>query len=152
MPQTIPNLPKWQPAPEGSGEPCRLTIFFDGQCPLCAKEMRALKARDHKNLLQLEDIWQDNFEQHHPAINQETANRVLHAVDDSGNLLLGLDVTARAWSMVGINRYNWLRWQLIKPVADFFYRRFANNRYGISKLLTGRARTCSETRCTKKRN
>ncbi len=124
-----------------------LTIFFDADCPLCAIEMKALTERDQHHVLHLENIWQPDFTKRFPSIDPDRANAVLHALDDDGQLLLGLDVTATAWSLVGVRRYNWLRWPLIKPVADFFYHRFANNRYVLSKLLTGRSRTCSDGRC-----
>lgn len=124
-----------------------LTIFYDSLCPLCVKEMRALKVRDRQQQLRMEDIWQADFSERFPAIDPAEANRVLHAVDEHGELLLGLDVTARAWTLVGVRRFNWLRWPLIRPLADFCYRRFANNRYGVSRLLTGRARLCSQEGC-----
>lgn len=130
----------------------KLTIFYDGLCPLCVKEMRALKARDQDNKLCMEDIWQADFTQRFPAIDVSAAGRVLHAVDNKGELWLGLDVTARAWSLVGVRRYNCLRWPLIKPIADFCYRRFANNRYGFSRLLTGRARLCAGEACIRERS
>lgn len=123
-----------------------LTIFYDSLCPLCAQEMRALKRRDLKGRLLLEDIWQPGFADRFPSIDPVAANQVLHALDEKGNLLLGLDVTARAWSLVGVKRYRLLRWPLIKPLADWCYRFFARNRYSISRVLTGRAR-CESGQC-----
>ena len=125
-----------------------LTLFYDSQCPLCAQEMRALKARDANNQIQLEDIWQAEFSRRFPAIDPVAANQVLHALGSDGKLLLGLDVTAKAWSLVGVKRYNALRWPLIKPLADFCYRRFVNNRYSISRILTGQARLCPANSCS----
>ncbi|GAB3090907.1 DUF393 domain-containing protein [Aestuariicella hydrocarbonica] len=124
-----------------------LTLFYDSRCPLCALEMQALAARDTQQKLQLVDIWQPGFADRYPAIDPAAANRLLHALDERGNLLLGLDVTARAWSLVGITRYNWLRWPLIKPVADVGYRLFARHRYSLSRLLTGKARLCDSDQC-----
>lgn len=126
----------------------KLTLFYDGQCPLCAQEMKALTARDTQQQLQLVDIWQPEFATRYPEIDPAAANRVLHAVDDRGDLLLGLDVTARAWSLVGVKRYNCLRWPLIKPVADIAYRLFARHRYSLSRLITGKARLCESDRCS----
>ena len=123
------------------------SIFYDSRCPLCAIEMQALKARDHDDRIVLEDIWQEDFGQRFPGIDPEAANRILHARDEGGRLLLGLDVTAEAWTLVGVRRYRLLRWPVLRFFADIFYRYFARNRYGISKLLTGQARLCPPEGC-----
>ncbi|MGP8308639.1 thiol-disulfide oxidoreductase DCC family protein [Vibrio sp. YIC-376] len=126
----------------------KLTIFFDGTCPLCAKEMRALKQQDTHQHIRTVDIYSDDF-LHYPQIDAAHANTILHAIDDNGTLLLGLDVTYRAWQLVGRGwLYAPLRWSLIKPVADWLYLRFANNRYRISYWLTGRSR-CSTDQCSR---
>ena len=38
-----------------------LTIFYDGNCPLCATEMAHLKKHDAKNKIQLVNIHEDDF-------------------------------------------------------------------------------------------
>jgi predicted DCC family thiol-disulfide oxidoreductase YuxK len=47
-----------------------LTIFYDGNCPLCAKEMQHLKKKDHDNLINLVDLHQDEFETLYPSDSQ----------------------------------------------------------------------------------
>ncbi|HHJ3232622.1 DCC1-like thiol-disulfide oxidoreductase family protein [Vibrio parahaemolyticus] len=37
----------------------KLTIFYDGTCPLCAKEMKALRQHDHKQEINTVDIYSD---------------------------------------------------------------------------------------------
>lgn len=46
-----------------------LTIFYDGTCPLCAKEMKALKQRDSKQHIKTVDIYSDTFADY-PQIDQ----------------------------------------------------------------------------------
>lgn len=77
----------------------KLTIFYDGTCPLCAKEMKALRQHDHKQEINTVDIYSDAFSAY-PQIDPDRANTILHALDNHGNLLLGLDVTYRAWQLV----------------------------------------------------
>ena len=117
-----------------------LTIFYDSFCPLCVKEMLALAKRDKNSRLSFEDINADDFSHRFANIDAQAANRVLHATNEHGELLLGLDVTAQAWRLVGNPLYSILRWPLIKPIADRVYIAFANNRYQISYWLTGQAR------------
>lgn len=77
----------------------KLTVFYDGTCPLCAKEMKALKQRDSKQQIKTVDIYSEAFADY-PQIDPEQANTILHALNDKGELLLGLDVTHRAWRLV----------------------------------------------------
>ncbi|EII2983477.1 DUF393 domain-containing protein [Vibrio parahaemolyticus] len=126
----------------------KLTIFYDGTCPLCAKEMKALRQHDHKQEINTVDIYSDAFSAY-PQIDPDRANTILHALDNHGNLLLGLDVTYRAWQLVGRGwLYAPLRWPLIRPVADWLYLCFAQNRYRISYWLTGTSR-CNSGRCSR---
>ncbi|MBQ4811403.1 DUF393 domain-containing protein [Pseudoalteromonas luteoviolacea] len=117
-----------------------LTIFYDGTCPLCVKEMNALTKRDTHKHINTVDIYSDEFSRYEN-IDPDKANTILHAIDKEGNLILGLDVTHKAWQLVGMGwLYAPLRWPVIKPVADQLYLLFAKNRYRISYWLTGKSR------------
>lgn len=126
-----------------------LTIFYDSTCPLCAKEMRALRALDESQALGLVDLHSSEFRENYPYINFDEAMRILHAEMD-GEVLTGLDVTVAAWQAVG--KKPWLkvlRWPVVRRVADWAYVLFADNRYRISWLLTGSAR-CTNDVCERK--
>jgi predicted DCC family thiol-disulfide oxidoreductase YuxK len=119
----------------------QLTIFYDSQCPLCLAEMQQLKGYDDLGRLNFVNLNTDNFSQRYPHIDPVRANRILHGQLETGEILLGLDVTYRAWSLVG--KHKWLallRWPIIRHLADGFYLLFARYRYGISYLLTGQSR------------
>lgn len=121
-----------------------LTIFYDGKCPLCIAEMRQLKAYDNGCKLNLVNIHEDDFNDQFPHIDVKKANRILHGQLDSGELLLGLDVTHRAWSLVG--KHKWLtilRWPVIRIIADTVYLLFARYRNRISQLLMGKSNCAS---------
>ncbi|WP_440889101.1 thiol-disulfide oxidoreductase DCC family protein [Vibrio sp. WZ-1] len=126
----------------------KLTVFYDGTCPLCAKEMEALKQCDAEQQIKIINIYSDAFADY-PQIDPEQANTILHALNQKGELLLGLDVTHRAWQLVGRGwLYAPLRWRVVKPVADWLYLKFAKNRYRVSYLLTGKSR-CNTNSCTR---
>ncbi|MGR5232698.1 thiol-disulfide oxidoreductase DCC family protein [Vibrio rotiferianus] len=126
----------------------KLTVFYDGTCPLCAKEMEALKQRDAEQQIKIINIYSDAFADY-PQFDPEQANTILHALNQKGELLLGLDVTHRAWQLVGRGwLYAPLRWRVVKPVADWLYLKFAKNRYRVSYLLTGKSR-CNTNSCTR---
>jgi len=120
-----------------------LTIYYDGHCPLCMIEMKSLKRHDNKNSIILIDLHNDNFSSDYPHINKTEAIGILHGQLDTGELLLGLDVTCKAWVLVG--KHKWmaiLQWPLIRTIADMFYRLFARHRSKVSYLLTGK-KTCN---------
>ncbi|MCH2159958.1 MAG: DUF393 domain-containing protein [Oleiphilaceae bacterium] len=122
-----------------------LTVFYDGTCPLCAKEMNALRAYDEKAKLNLVDIHSEAFSSH-PDIDPTAAMTILHGKIDN-QIILGLDVTAAAWKAV--DRKPWvqaLRWPVMRWFADRAYLWFARNRYRLSWMLTGRSR-CATGQC-----
>ncbi|RRJ83845.1 thiol-disulfide oxidoreductase DCC family protein [Aestuariirhabdus litorea] len=130
--------------------PIELSIYFDSRCPLCVIEMRALKARDTAGRILLVDIHAEGFSEHHPQVDATRASEILHGIKADGTLLLGLDVSAYAWSLVG--RKPWLRWLRRWPLrgpSNLAYKLFARYRYGISRWLTGRAYcgVCEQSVC-----
>lgn len=126
-----------------------LTLFYDGTCPLCVNEINHLKRLDQNRRIAFEDIHAEDFTNRYPDVDREEASAILLG-DVHGRRIRGLDVTHRAWSLVG---RGWLtaplRWPLIRPVADRVYLWFAPRRYRISGWLTGRQRCqrCDTGQC-----
>lgn len=123
-----------------------LKIYYDGGCPLCLAEMKHLLKLDQQKKLVLIDINQQDFEQKYPHINRREADRILHGELADGSIILGLDVTHKAWSLVGKGKWTaMIRLPIIGPVADFAYLQFARHRHFLSRLITGKERceTCS---------
>ncbi|WP_038173462.1 thiol-disulfide oxidoreductase DCC family protein [Vibrio pacinii] len=126
----------------------KLTIFYDGLCPLCVKEMNSLHRHDKNHAIKLVDT-QSSDMQHYPTIDKHRAGQILHGLKQDGELLLGLDVTYYAWKLVGKGwLYAPLRWSVVKPLADWAYLKFARNRYRWSKLLTGKSK-CEGGQCSR---
>ncbi len=105
------------------------TLFYDGQCPICRREMDLLQSRLRQPAtLQLQDLHTASPEQGFPGKAELLAN--LHLLRDDGTWLTGLDANARAWSHTA---WGWLfaitRWPLIKPLSDWIYEIWANRRY-----------------------
>jgi len=112
-----------------------LIIFYDGQCPMCATEMRHLKQNDKENVIELVDLHSDDMTTHYPEINISDAMNILHG-QYQGQRLLGLEVTHRAWTLVG--KGFWvapLNWPIIKPISHRIYLIIAKHRHGISRWL-----------------
>jgi len=126
----------------------KLTVFYDGFCPLCSAEINQLRAYDHDVKITFEDIHAPDFVKRYPYIDQVEANRILHGQLSNGDMIYGLDVTYQAWKAVG--KHRWLailRWPGIKLLADISYRFFAGHRNVISSLIMGKSKTLDCESC-----
>jgi len=102
----------------------KATLYYDGNCPLCAKEI-ALLRRLNRGRLELTDI--------HKAQTLAKPNyemlEILHYQTANGQWLLGLDATVAAWSHTRIGfLFKPLRWIGVKSLADRVYTRWASQR------------------------
>ena len=101
-------------------------LYFDGQCPLCSIEMRHLQQHKRQSLT-LTDI--------HAVVDlSEAAKRrllsLLHLRKPNGEFITGLDASVYAWQQTRFGfLWGWLRWPLIKPIADFVYATWAKKRF-----------------------
>lgn len=128
-----------------------LTIFYDGNCPLCATEMDHLKKHDTENMISLVDIHQNDFESKYPSVKFTDAMKILHGYYQ-GQLLLGLEVTHRAWTLVG--KGFWvapLNWPVFKTLSHWVYLGLAKYRHTISAFLAKifgiKTASCSSGTC-----
>ena len=131
-----------------------LTIFYDGNCPLCNLEMQKLKRYDDKDLIILVNLRQENFQTLFPYININKALEILHGLYQ-GKILLGLDVTHRAWTLVGRGALVApLQFPVIKQLAHGSYLLLAKYRHPISHFLYQRfgigVATCEQGTCYEK--
>jgi len=133
-----------------------LTIYYDGKCPLCSLEMQKLKRYDKKMNIVLEDLHQEGFDTRFPHIHIHQAMKILHG-EYQGKILLGLNVTHRAWTLVGKGIYVApLQFPIIKQLAHLVYLFMAKYRHHISAFLYRRfgigLNTCEKGVCYEKTN
>ena len=125
------------------------TFFFDGNCPFCAAEMRRLGDWDKAGKLAFVDISAPDFSAISLGVDMAALDRELHSLTAHGRMLVGIDSMLAAYTLVG---RGWLvaplRVPMLRPLLADLYRRFARNRYRISRWL-GYAQkpTCSEDVC-----
>ncbi len=111
------------------------TIFYDGACPICSREMRFLKSRNKRGTLAFQDTAATGFD---PATYglPDAHQRLIHGMLPDGGLVKGVEVFRRAYGEVGLG---WLLaptgWPILRPIFDRFYIVFARNRKRISKLF-----------------
>lgn len=129
------------------------TLYYDGACPLCNAEVKRLRDLADPRL-QLVDVHQmvdlhetasggaaerqpeeGAPEQGRAAGRAGLPGRVellrnLHYRRSDGTVLSGLDANVAAWQHTRLGPlWRWLRWPLIRPVADRLYGLWAEKRY-----------------------
>ncbi|MAC47823.1 thiol-disulfide oxidoreductase DCC family protein [Oceanospirillum beijerinckii] len=112
------------------------SLFYDGACPLCQKEVRWLKRRVLNRGVGLTfiDISATDFDakQHGKEISEFMAS--LHLRNANGQWLQGMEATRKIYQLIGLG---WLMaptgWPLLKPLFDRAYTTFARYRPRLQK-------------------
>ena len=108
------------------------TLYFDGQCPVCTKEMFKLEALSDNNieLLDIHSVSPNRRPHSDQDPTKEELLKILHLQKPDGSWVRGLDANVLAWQHT---KLGWLakplRWPLIAQIADWFYYRWADRRY-----------------------
>ncbi len=102
------------------------TLYYDGNCPLCLKEVARLRelADDDLALCDIFEADSDNLP------DRDTLLRQLHLQTASGELLTGVDANVTAWKHTRWGFvFAWMQWPLCKTVMNAIYSRWASWRY-----------------------
>ena len=103
------------------------TLYYDGYCPLCAKEIARLRELSGDSLVLL-DIHETQPAEGDPST--DALLRDLHLRTSDGTFLSGVDANVAAWQHTRLGYlWRWLRWPLIKPIAGWVYQHWAGWRY-----------------------
>ena len=113
-----------------------LTLFHDGNCPICRAEVAMLQARDSRRQLRFVDIAADDFD---PAVTGRTRDVLqaqLHALRADGQMVTGVESFRLAYRAVGLDRIVApLVWPPLRPLTDRLYGLFARHRHTLSRTL-----------------
>jgi predicted DCC family thiol-disulfide oxidoreductase YuxK len=123
-----------------------IQVFYDGECPLCAREIRMLERLDRgRGRIAFADIAGPGFDAGRYGLTPRDVMDRIHAALPDGRIIEGVEVFRRAYAAVGLG---WLlaptRWPGLRGLSDAAYRLFARNRL----RLTGRAHACETGHCT----
>ncbi|MEY4439620.1 MAG: hypothetical protein RIQ36_1084 [Pseudomonadota bacterium] len=113
-----------------------LTLYYDGQCPLCVAEVEFLQSRNVQGQLAFVDITQAGFAEAGHNISCEAAMAQIHGRTSDGQVLVGVPVFATAYRLVKLPVLAWLlsrKW--LMPVLQPGYVLFAKHRQAISRRI-----------------
>ena len=113
----------------------KLTFLYDGACPLCLRETNFLKTKDIKKVIKFVDISNNFNPENFKNISYKQAMANLHGILDSGEIILGVDVLAYSYELVGLG---WIYFPTKLPILSDFIR-FLYKYWAKYRLkLTGR--------------
>lgn len=122
----------------------RATVFFDGSCPLCRREIAHYAARDRAGLIAFADISADPAPLAAIGVGRDEAMARLHVRLADGTLVSGARAFAAIWSLLP-------GWRLLArvlravpgamAVAEAAYRIVARHRVRVVATL------CASGRC-----
>ncbi|MBE9178363.1 DUF393 domain-containing protein [Oculatella sp. LEGE 06141] len=125
-PDSLSASPSWQ-----------IELLYDGDCPLCMREVHFLQKRDAgRGLVAFVDIADDDYTPDaHGGVDFETAMGRIHAVLPDGTVINNVAVFRRVYEILGMGWvYAATKWPVIGPVIDWLYGVWADWRLA----LTGR--------------
>ena len=102
------------------------TLYYDGACPLCLREMKHL-AKLKRDSLDLVDIHQTDITQDMPSKEDLLLNLHLKRGDE---WVVGADANVAAWQHTRLGLlWAWLRWPVVRQIVDPVYAFWAKRRY-----------------------
>lgn len=105
------------------------TLYYDGRCSLCAREIRSLR-RLQRGGLDFADIHQQAPEANAGTPGREALLRRLHLQTGSGDWVVGLPANVRAWSHTPLGwLFRPLLWPGLHRFANRVYCHWADRRY-----------------------
>lgn len=108
-----------------------ITVFYDGKCGLCAREIDHYRTIAPSGVFDWQDITESDEALKQEGISVSKALKLLHAKDQQGQMHIGVDAFILIWSH--LKRWRMLavfvRLPVIRQIANFAYRKFANWRF-----------------------
>lgn len=144
--QVLPSIA----APSAAPPPERwmVEVFFDGDCPLCRREIQLLQRLDRgRGRIRFTDLAAPDFEPAALGLTHEELMAEIHGRLPDGTIIRGVEVFRRLYAAVG---FSWLmaitRWPGISHGLDWGYRWFARRRLRLTGRCTEQCRLPSSGR------
>lgn len=113
-----------------------LTVFYDGECPICAREIALVKRLHRRERLAFIDFAHPTYDPSQTGLAPAHLGRVIHARWADGTVITGVEVFRAVWAAVGWSALARIsRMRAVDRLLSTAYGWFARNRL----RLTGRA-------------
>lgn len=81
------------------------TVYFDGLCRLCSREIEHYRKQPGADRLRFVDITRPEFDAAQEGVDPHQVHRVMHVRRPDGTLALGVDAFIAIWAV--LPRYRW---------------------------------------------
>ena len=108
-----------------------ISVFFDGKCNLCSKEINYYRRIAPKNTFNWVDITKTPGELDKFEIKLSDGLRLMHVADSRGNIFTGVDAFIIMWKQIKYWKFLGLFVSLpiVKQIANLLYQYFADWRF-----------------------
>ena len=128
----------------------KLTLFYDGACPLCQAEILFLSGRNKAHLLGFIDINSAQYDPMKVGVSCEQALAAMYGQYADGTLINGVSVFPEAYRRADLPFLAWIFSRpVLQPMLQVGYRFFAKNRHAISRILGPSALRLVKTKAQK---
>ena len=113
----------------------KLTLLFDGGCPLCLREVNFLDSRDKLENISFVDINSPDFQPDlFSGISYKEAMGRIHAIKESGEILKDVAVFREAYRLIGLGWiYAPTNWPILGSLIDQIYKVWAKWRLPLTR-------------------
>lgn len=114
-----------------------LTMYYDGACPVCSREVSFYRNLDRKGAVRWRDISLDEGDLGADRISQTDALTILHARLPDGRVVTGVDAFIAVWDRLpGFKGFARLaRWRPVTWMLEKGYAWYAPRRKRLARLL-----------------
>ncbi len=106
-----------------------IEVFFDGECPLCRREVNFLRWLDRRHRIRFTDIAVAGFDSTTIGVDYQRLMSEIHGRMPNGQIIRGVEVLRRLYAAVGLG---WLvaasRLPIVAQGLEVIYGTFARNR------------------------
>jgi predicted DCC family thiol-disulfide oxidoreductase YuxK len=133
------NPPPLQRLEAGMSPASGVEVFYDGECPLCMREIRMLMRLDRHGSIRFTNIAAPDFVAAAVGKTMTELMARIHGRTAEGQWIEGVEVFRQLYAAVGFTRLVAIsRWPVIAQLLTLGYTVFARNRL----RLTGRSEAC----------
>ena len=106
-------------------------IFYDGNCPICSKEINFYKKLSISNSTDWYDIHSNKAALNIVKKSREECLKLRHVLDDNNNLFTGVEAFILIWKKTKYFKYlaYLINFKVIRVILNFFYKLYAKARY-----------------------
>ncbi|NJL47419.1 MAG: DUF393 domain-containing protein [Leptolyngbyaceae cyanobacterium SM2_5_2] len=112
-----------------------INLLYDGDCPLCVREVNFLRQKDNgRGRVKFTDIADDSYTaDQNGGVDYATAMGRIHAVLADGTVIKNVEVFQQVYQVLGIGWiYAPTGWPLVGPLVDWLYGLWANWRLAVT--------------------